>query len=107
MGFSTSSADSEAGVLVFNKMCQETFPSSRMCKSEEGMKVINIPDSNGRGWVKPAIQSRIDTFFIDASGLHVNQDGTCLGWSSNSSRNGLIVYSSGSFFSSIIVAIPL
>ena len=43
--------------------CQQSFPGSRMCTSEEILRTIDVPatDSRGAAWVKPTFVSGSDS----------------------------------------------
>ncbi len=114
VGFSSSTLNGNAGVFAMTKACQEDFPESRMCTSEEVMNTVTIPSITAQNaWVRPAIRS-IGTggvaVLADASGRDSGiqagsdpSDLTCRGWTDNGFQ-GLTVTTSGGFVPQVCTA---
>jgi hypothetical protein len=91
VGFTNETFDGATGVLGFTLACQQEFPNSRFCTTEEVMSTVSVPVGLvGDAWVRPIFIS----VGVDASGA----SGTiaCNGWTQPSSR-GMTVTPEGGF----------
>lgn len=114
VGFSTSIMKGDAGVLGFAQACQQQYPNSRMCTSEEVMNTVSVPTLpvvETWAWVRPVLNgpsyegpTSAQTLY-DASGIgpanmpnSVSVLLNCVGWSTGTSGNlGLVVNQNGGF----------
>ena len=109
VGFSSSTLNGNEGVFGMTKACQDDFPESRMCTSEEVMNTVTIPTVNGNNaWVRPSLQPIATgaggaAVVGDISGRDTGISGgsdpgdlSCRGWTDNSFK-GLTVNNTGGF----------
>lgn len=113
VGMSTRLFNGGEGVLQMTRACQETFPGSRMCSSDEVVKTTELPDEVSLpasqpapfGWVRPsAIVGRGNNIGIETT-VALQSDVekfSCAGWNTSTStalsaNSGLTVNRHGQF----------
>src|SRR5205809_5995825 len=78
LGFTNAMLTGNAGALVLNRACQNEFPGSRECSSQEVVEGIDPALASGLGWTRPTtalpifFPSTADLLYVDpVSGLAV------------------------------------
>jgi hypothetical protein len=92
VGLSSSGESGSRGFLVLNEACQQDFPDSRMCTTEEIINTTNFPSYpmgfSQRGYARSIVISA-STGFIDVATSISLLDASsvnCGGWSSSGSQ---------------------
>lgn len=95
VGVSTQSLLGDAGVFGMTLACQQTFPESRMCTSEEILSTFQVPSLLSEAWVRPTAFGASG----DVSGINFSvRDLSCDGWDDDGSgSHGLTVSPHGAF----------
>jgi hypothetical protein len=115
VGFTTTTFDGGQGIITYTNACQQEYPGSWMCSSEEFINSKIYPASAGTAWIKPTyVPVGMGTGYSDAfvavhdiSGMvrSTNSNSTpglsCVGWSSIGWENihsfGLTVDETGKY----------
>jgi hypothetical protein len=104
VGFTAATFNGRTGTLGFTLACQQEFPLSRMCTSEEIVNTQTVPTSlSGPAWVRPsfrAVGAGASVIALDESGATASPEDalSCRGWTSFSgTTTGLSMASNGSF----------
>ncbi len=108
VGFSSATFDGGQGVVTYTGACQQSFPGSHMCTSEEFLNTTAYPAVSGSGWIRPVYVPVTVTGGASTSTITESADmsgkideGTsglaCRGWNTTQGANGLTVDAAGRF----------
>jgi len=107
VGFSAATFDGDQGIVIYTNACQQSFPDSHMCTSEEFLNTKVYPETEGIGWIRPvfvplSVSTTVESrrvFAADISGVTNDVTSfTCNGWDPGTTASGLAVNSLGKFF---------
>jgi len=100
VGFSTDTFDGSQGVITYTRACQQDFPDSRMCTTEEFLNTTDYPEveSSGFGWIRPVVAAAYvatASNIVDVSGFSADVlASSCNGWRTTSAH-GLYIDGKG------------
>ena len=87
-------AGPEGGLIRLTRACAAEYPKSRMCTSGEILDTLSFPmDLSGRAWIRPSPVAP----GTDASGLSLDGDSTCNGWTQPEAGGVVFDGDAGSF----------
>ena len=107
VGNSDAATLPDIGRFAMYKLCAQTFHDSRMCTSEEIVKIMDPPETTGVAWVQPvisgvALDASNQLIVVDKSsgviGSAMPDAMSCGNWlRSANDKHGLVITTAGTF----------